>query len=886
MTSRRSVRFVIPPLGALAVLAAAVAVQNPAVASDPAGQGVSVAAAARATVLPTGQVITPAGRTVTVTDGAGLSGPWAVALTPDGRHAMVTSSGQAVRRESVEMFDVGSGARTDLQVYDGAQGESVFYGLAFSPDGRRAWAAGGGQGVVHAYTVSAAGTLSPAGDIKAGHFPTGLAYARTPRGERLFAVDNLGGPGDTGGYEDPPGHTVAVIDPVVGRKLGSIELGTSAFPFGVAVNRAGTRAYVTNWVGRSVSVIDTGSQRVIRTLLLSPRSNPLQADHPTAIVANPRTDELYVADTSSDTVSVIDGRTDRLVATVDVGLNPDAPKGAMPEGLAVSPDGRTLFVSDAGENAVAVVDLARRRVRGFVPTGAYPAGVAISPDGGGLVVVNTNGVGAGPNPCGTLSPLLPGCGTGPIYTPRVFENQYTGTMIRGSVQLVDLPPADRLQARLDRWTAQVRRNNHVDDRPLAAPPALSAIKHVIYVIKENRTYDQVFGSLGKGNGDPTLNIFGDQSAPNHRELARRFTLLDNFYVDAEVSQDGHPWTVQGVAGDYVEKTWPFQYAFAFFRAYSSEFVPISQQFAGEPLAADPAVIRSAAAATAGYLWDDAFDHGVSFRDYGEATPWNDPTNCASPNEFSDLTRLHPRFGQHVSPTYPGWNLGCSDHAKREPAWEKEFRGYERSGQLPGLEIVYLPNDHTQGTSPGEATPRSYVADNDLALGNLVETVSHSRFWPSTLIVTVEDDAQDGADHVDAHRSPSLVISPYTQTGRVDSTHYDTAAALGTIERLLAMAPMSIFDQRATPMWAAFDRTANLRPYTALQPSVVPFGDPGFPVNPPNAPLAAGSAQQDFSVPDGPDEHLLNRAIWESIRGKGVPMPVSPGSEQTDPAGDG
>jgi hypothetical protein len=407
---------------------------------------------------------------------------------------------------------------------------------------------------------------------------------------------------------------------------------------------------------------------------------------------------------------------------------------------------------------------------------------------------------------------------------------------------------------------------------------VSAIHHVIYVIKENRTYDQVFGDLGKGNGDPSLDLFKDGSAPNQRALARRFTLLDNFYVDAEVSQDGHPWSTQATATDYVDKVWPFDYAWAYYRSYDSEFVPLAQQFASEPLADDPTVPRTAAAATVGYLWDDAYVHGVSFRDYGEGTPWNDPHNCHSGTVSSDLTHLQARFGEHVDPRYPGWNLDCSDHAVREPEWEREFRGYEKSGKLPGLEVVYLPNDHTQGTTPGTATPASYEADNDVAVGKLVDAVSHSRYWRSTAIFVVEDDAQDGPDHVDAHRSTALVISPFTQHAGVDSTHYDTAGMLGTIEDILGLDPMSIFDQRAARMWPSFARWPNMRPFDVLPTHVIPFGDPGYPRNGKNAPLAAASAAQDYSIPDGPDEQVLNEAIWRSIRGDHAHMPgPSPGS---------
>jgi Phosphoesterase family len=285
------------------------------------------------------------------------------------------------------------------------------------------------------------------------------------------------------------------------------------------------------------------------------------------------------------------------------------------------------------------------------------------------------------------------------------------------------------------------------------------------------------------------------------------------------------------------------------------------------------VPRPAAAATAGYIWDNAFDHDVSFRDYGEATPWADPENCTHGAEFSDLTRLHARFGEHVDPKFPGWSLGCSDHAVREPEWEREFNQFVRNGNLPELEIVYFPNDHNAGTSPGAATPQSYMADNDLALGRLVDAVSHSKYWLSTAIIVVEDDAQDGPDHVDAHRAPALVISPYTQIGQVDSTHYDTASALATIEDLLGMPPMSTYDARAARMWPSFRRTPNTRPYDAITPEVVPFGAPGAPTNGIDAPLAAISAAMDFSRPDATSEEALNIAVWKSVRDADSTMPA-------------
>jgi YVTN family beta-propeller protein len=804
-----------------------------------------------------------------------MQGPLGAALSPDGDKLLVSSSG-AAKVESADLFDLSQGRRTSYVPYDAAQGGSMFYGVAFSPDGTKAWASGGGQQVVHSYTVNG-GALTAGPDISTGAcgaattdgacFPAGLAYGHTPLGDRLYVADNLSGPAG-GAAGNPPGSKVSVIDPASGNVTTMIDLGDRLEPLGVAFDRQGDKAYVTNWLGRSVSVIDTAAQTASGRIQLSPAADPGQADHPSAIAANPVRDEVYTANANSDTISVIDTAHDRLAATIDAALVPGGPKGAIPNGLVVSPDGKRLFVAEAGENAVAVIDLTTRKVSGFIPTSWYPAAVAVTPDGKQLVITNTNASGAGPNPCGGLTPKA---GT-PECQNVNRDDQYSGSMIRGSVQVVDVPDAGKLAE----YTAQVRANNQGAARSREKPDSAHAIKHVIYVVKENRTYDQVFGDLGKGNGDPSLTLFKDDSAPNIRELAKRFVLLDNFYADAEVSADGHNWISQAAAADYVDKTWPINYSpspRSRQRAYDFEDVPLANQPAAETLQGDPTVTRSAAAATGGYLWDNAFFHGVSFKDYGEYISYGSGGNCKSPNSTSSTTHLAPRFGPAVNSAYPPYDLSCSDHVDREPVWERDFQNDVRNGTLPSLEIVRLPNDHTRGTAPGAATPQAYVADNDLAVGRLVDVVSHSSAWKDTAIVVTEDDAQNGPDHVDAHRTTSLLISPYTQGATVDSTHYDTAAMVATIEDLLGLPPMSVTDARASRMWGGFIDQPRFRPYNAIEPSVTPFGEPGAPVNGTTAPMAKSSASWNFTRADRTPEIALNRAIWKSVKGRHSRMPA-------------
>ena len=847
----------------------------------------SADAARKARVTPAGWAVRPAGAEISVARTTqGFQGPLGSALSPGGQKILSVSSA-ATRINSADLFDLRKRQRTGTVAYDSRRGigEAVFYGVAFSPGGKRAWASGGGQGVVHVYDVGR--TLTETGQIPTPFFPAGLAYGKTPKGDRIYVANNLGG---AAGTTNPPGRTVTVIDPKTNHVVKTIDLGLALQPYGVAFGRSGRRVYVTNWMGRSVSVIDTRTERVRRRILLSPPNNPQLADHPNAIVANPRRNEVYTANGNSDTVSVIDTKRERVSRTMAVGLAHGVRTGSMPNGLAVAPDGKRLYVALGGENAIAVLDLVHRKRIGFIPTAWNPTDVDITRDGKRLVITTANAAGRRPRRC--AGPYAVGdCSTGDLAYTTAAGRPST----KGGLSVVRTPFRKK---RLRSLTKAVLRNNRVKARIAAKPKAAGAIRHVIYVIKENRTYDQVLGNIGKGDGDPGLTLFNDDSAPNHRELARRFTLFDNFFADADVSADGLSWTVSAGVSDYIDKTWPITYspgARRRHRARDFENVSFAEQFLTEPLAFDRTIFRGAAALTRGYLWDNAYRQGVSFRDYGFYTKI--PGICRGGGNTSDITHLDDRrFGDHVDELYPGFNLECSDHADRYPEWEREFGAYERAFRanpskdpLPALTIMRLPNDHTYGTVPNKAIPESYFADNDLALGKLVDRVSHSPFWPNTAILVTEDDAQNGPDHVDAHRTLAYVISPYTQTGEVDSTHYDTAGMVATVESLLGLPPMTIVDQRATRMWKGFSSTPDFRPYDALTPKVIPFGAEGAPTNAPTAPLASVSSRWNFMVEDATPEIPLNEAIWKSVKGRRSDMPAPRhdyiiGSQPADPAG--
>ncbi|HMA46312.1 MAG TPA: alkaline phosphatase family protein, partial [Frankiaceae bacterium] len=496
---------------------------------------------------------------------------------------------------------------------------------------------------------------------------------------------------------------------------------------------------------------------------------------------SPAGDELFVADTDADTVSVVDAATFAVTATIDLAPYRGAPVGSSPDALAVSPDGRSLYVANAGDDDVAVVDLrkGRERVRGLIPTGWYPTGVEIGSDGRRLFVLNAKGLGAGPNPNGP-NPYTDARRRG---TPE-WQSQYIGSMIQGTLSTVDVPDP----ARLARYTRQVYRNNDFGDRdrlrtsgsrPQRVVPRRvgdpSPVKHVIYVVKENRTYDQVLGDLGKGNGDPSLTLFDRRSTPNQHELASRFVTLDNFYANAEVSADGWSWSTAAYANTYTQKSWPPN--------YGGRNKPYD--FEGGNLATSPGRDPER-----GYLWDRLDQDAVSYRNYGFWIVL--PGTVDRPNEVAGT---EPSLAAHTDHAFPGYNNAIKDQV-RVDEWLREFHRYEADGSLPTVELLRLPDDHTSGTTPGAPTPKAQVADNDLALGRVVDAVSHSRYWNDTAVFVVEDDAQAGPDHVDAHRTTAQVISPYTQTGTVDSTFYSTVSMLRSLELIAGVRPLTQFDAAA------------------------------------------------------------------------------------------
>ena len=565
------------------------------------------------------------------------------------------------------------------------------------------------------------------------------------------------------------------------------QVAVGAHPADAAFSPDGRRMYVALRSSRDVAVIDPAAARVVQTIHVGL--------HPCALAPAQDPALIYVAECDDDAVGLIDTRRNAVVQHIAVGLG--SPRiGSSPNALAVSGD--DLFVSLGAQNAIAVVR--NGRVTRRIAAGWYPTGVAAGSNGT-LYVLNGKGEGAPANP---------------LYDPRVHDSPwYVGLITVGSVRSVAHAAAG---AAAVAWHSAARTPNIIRRN--------GPIAHVIYVIKENRTYDQVLGDIPGANGDPQLAWFGLRVTPNQHAIARRFGVFDNAYTDAQVSAGGHNWTDAAFSNDYVERFWPPNYGD---RRDLYDF----QDGTGADVPHN------------GYLWDAAVRQGISFRDYGEDTETG--------HGFVSITD-HPNLQGRFDPLYVGWNLRYSD-LQRIAEWKREFNAFVAHRNLPQLEIVYLPNDHTAGSAKGMPTPQAFVATNDAAVGQLVETVSHSPYWRSTAIFILEDDAQNGPDHVSDQRSTFYIASAYAKGG-VHHEHYSTVSFVRTIELLLGMRPLSIYDATVAPLDAAFENTPrNAAPYTALAPRID--------TNARNAATAYGSAlsaRMDFSRPDAADSSALNRIL--------------------------
>jgi DNA-binding beta-propeller fold protein YncE len=796
--------------------------------------------------------------------------PVNLAVDPSGRYAAVLHVSR--RDPQIRIVDL----RTE-RVSDPVPVHQAFYGLAFSPDGTQLWCSGGTDDVIRGFGFSD-GRLAPRGTVRLAapelhSAVSGVAVASDNRTayvgllfvSRVAAVDLETGATLWTASLDPPGATPPAIrdDGAPVEPKGLIDYGRvvrNANPLDVLPDGRG-RIYVSLWGSSEVAVLDAGTGRILARWAVGL--------HPNELVLSPDRRRLFVSNGGRNSVTVLDTGDGRATETLSSAFSPSDLPGSTPDSLALSRDGKCLFVANADNNDLAVFDVGdpgRGRALGFIPTGWFPTSVRLTPGQGRLLVVSGQGLTPKPNNLGE--------------TTR-FTN--VGLLYRGSLGVIDLPASGRWErfrealggsywreptfARaLGPWTAAAELCHPAPPPPPSGPDdpipprggGPTPIRYVIYIVKENRTYDQVFGDLPEGNGDPHLCLFGEAVTPNLHRLAREFTLFDNFYANAEFSAAGHEWSMGAYASEFVRKV---------------ELVTLDSANRTMPY---PGEGRYAAAFPAlGYLWDRARAAGVTYRDYGEFV--SGAGTPASPST-SYVDALRGR----VDPLYRGWDLHYSD-LDRAARFVSELRRFEAEGEMPRLQILRLPNDHTSFGFPGFRTPRAMVAENDLAVGRIVEAVTHSRFWPRTAVFIVEDDAQNGPDHVDAHRTEALVVSPYVRRHSVDSTPYTTCSMLATIECVLGLSPMSQFDAAAPPMRAAFRPGPDLTPYAA-----VPARTDLREMNPPGTRAAALSARLDLSREDANDDREANRALWAAVRGddRTMPAPVHAAFVRSMPSDDG
>jgi YVTN family beta-propeller protein len=697
---------------------------------------------------------------------------------------------------------------------------------------------------------------------------------------------------------------LAVLDAETGVGIRAVPLGIA--PFAAVLSNDGTVAYVSNVggtppkpgersakqccdpragavridprgiaAGGTVSRVDLASGRVTNTIQVG--------RHATALAFDETRSRLYVANGNADAVTVVDTKSNTVAATLDVAPFRERKIGLAPTALALSPDARTLFVALGGANAVAMYDVSssgapRWRLLGLIPTGWYPSSLDVSSDGKYLAVGALLGVGSG---------------TGTTDGSPGRQGRYVHA-VRGSVNVLTVPASAELAA----YSSAVAQNNRLTPagatggvaaslapRTNAAPQPIperpgepSPIKHVVFLIRENRTYDQILGDLGRGASDSTLAIYGRDVTPNAHALSERFVTLDHFFASGGNSADGHQWLTQANETEY--PLWPLYFG----RSYPSEGV-------------DPLAYSSG-----GFLWENAESRGKKVVVFGEYAP---SASDSLPNVKRDLLQqwiaprddkpaffreaLRKRYNTRSSiPSldrvlvreYPGWTQEIPDVVKAEDILA-HLGDWQRAGAMPDLVMAILPNDHTVGTSPGWCTPRACVADNDLALGKIVDGLSHSKFWPEMAIFVVEDDAQNGVDHIDGHRTVALAISPYTRRGIVDSTFYSQPSMLKSIELILGLPAMSVFDLVATDMRASFIRageTADATPYTAIEPTVAlvetnqRVGEMRGPDSTARRRAALASSRMRFDVPDAAPSDQLNRILWHDARGWTTPFP--------------
>ncbi|MBZ5685163.1 MAG: beta-propeller fold lactonase family protein [Acidobacteriia bacterium] len=879
--------------------------------------------------------------------GSTNSFPATMVLSPDGHYAALLNDGygtqETLARQSISVLNLDTNQIAefpDARFTDESH-QSYFIGLAFSSDGKHLYASVGsltdptgakpgdlGNGItVYSFSTGKVAPerfipiplqpLSNGKKLAVGltapphmsiPYPAGMALIADGSHDKLLIANNLS-------------DNAVLLDPASGKVLQTFDLSTNSlvpasYPYTCVVTRDGHRAWCSLWNASEVAELELTSGAVARWITLIERDDRIApGSHPTAMVLSPDEKTLYIALSNADLVAAVSTTSVPPEVRLSTSVPAHEQGGSNPTALAVSRDGRRLFVADSSLDAVAVFDTSQqldswkdlagtRPLLGFIPTDWYPSALAVHSDD--LLIATAKGEGTRANKDMGKT----------VYETKHKEHPYIATLLKGSIARLNIPAT---LERLPQYTQMVEHDNlfHSDPGTITFASGQNPIKHVIYVLKENRTFDQILGDLKVGDADPSLTMYGEDITPNEHKLALQFGVLDNFYDSGEVSGDGHVWSTAAITSDYNEKTWQIAYrgkerTYDYQGQNADEF-PLDHNL---PDVDDPST---------GFIWDNLATHHVSFRIYGEfvnALWCNEKQKAASPKQgtpsgqeakcprtavqqggtlppnvgsphgglspwpwpvpvFSGVKPTKAALRDHFDPLFPDFNTDYPDQLRADE-FLNEFGAYVRAREshegadleLPSFILLYLPDDHTGGTRPDRARPAANVADNDLALGRVVDAVSHSPYWDDTAIFVLEDDAQDGADHVDAHRSIAFVVSKYSPGSAakpyVEHRFYTTVNMIHTMEMLLELPPMNQNDAYAPVMSGLFSGQGDQPPYKAddrnLKNGLI------YETNKRDSPGAKVSSKMDFSRPDAAGAARLNRVLWQDRKGS-TPVPA-------------
>jgi YVTN family beta-propeller protein len=696
----------------------------------------------------------------------------------------------------------------------------AWYGLAFSHDEKDLYVSGGNDNWILDFhlqdnKLGKADTLKlglqwPKNDI----CPTGITVNKN--NSRLYVVTK----------DD---SSLYVINPATHGIIKKVQLPGMAYSCTLMPDEK--TLYISLWGGAKVAAYNTESESIAGYINTG--------DHPNELLLNKKGTYLFVANANENTVSVISTKSNKIIETISTVLYPTRLAGSTTNGLALSADENTLYIANADNNCLAVFDVSKpgnSESRGFIPVGWYPSNVKML--GNKIIVANGKGLTSMANPLGP-QPFLKDNNLG-VHTGLTANSkiQYIGGLFKGALLFIDSPNPEQLKV----YTKQVYANTPFNTKKTIEADGetgnpiprrageKSPIKHVFYIIKENRTYDQVLGDMPQGNGDSSLCIFGKDITPNQHAIANQFVLLDNFYVDAEVSEDGHNWSMAAYATDVIEKTWPTNYG-----------------------GRGPAYSGPAAGPTDGYIWDYCKRAGVTYRSYGEFGSYNK----------ASIKSLQGHMGPHS----PGFNLDIKDQVRAD-AWEHDFDSLITINAVPQFNTLRICDDHTSGQRKGKYSPIAAVADNDLAVGRIVQHLSESPIWKESVVFILEDDAQAGPDHIDAHRSPAFIAGPYVKRNAVIHSMYTTSGMLRTMELILGLPPMSQYDAAALPMYEAFTSKPDLTPFQ-VKPAKVDIDQRNVAVNE----SSKRSEQFNLAKEDAVPDKDMNEVIWKSVKGENAIMPA-------------